>query len=202
MSDAAEKYSKYWETVKDKRVSPAYLAMPIIQQLVQQSGFKRILDIGCGSGVALKEFIGMGLDARGCDVTPNIKDVAGPDLSPYVDVADAAVRLPYPDRAFDISFCCDMLEHIEEKDIPRVFSEISRVAGVAYLQASCRPDRETGFYKNHPEWNYEEDPLHICVKPPQWWENAASPYFTVLWSSFEHGMWWMALCMSRAGAAK
>jgi len=72
------------------------------------------LDVG-GCGGMLAEFLG------------NVQVVdlrAGAD----VDVVADARRLPFPDAAFDVVCCSDVLEHIAEDDRPAVLAELFRVA--------------------------------------------------------------------------
>ena len=72
------------------------------------------LDVG-GCGGMLGEFLG---SVRVVDLR------AGAD----VDVVGDARRLPFPDDAFDVVCCSDVLEHVPESDRDAVLAELFRVA--------------------------------------------------------------------------
>ena len=72
------------------------------------------LDVG-GCGGMLAEFLG---SVRVVDLR------AGAD----VDVVGDARRLPFPDRAFDVVCCSDVLEHVPEGDRNAVLAELFRIA--------------------------------------------------------------------------
>jgi len=72
------------------------------------------LDVG-GCGGMLADFLG---NVRVVDLR------AGAD----VDVVGDARQLPFPDGAFDVACCSDVLEHVPEGDRAAVLSELFRVA--------------------------------------------------------------------------
>jgi 2-polyprenyl-6-hydroxyphenyl methylase/3-demethylubiquinone-9 3-methyltransferase len=101
----------------------------IFTELNIKSQGKSALEVGCGGGVLTKEIALMGFDVTGIDPSEqSIKIAAGHAnagglrISYETGIGEA---LPYRDAAFDIVFCCDVLEHV--RDMPKVISEISRV---------------------------------------------------------------------------
>jgi glycosyltransferase involved in cell wall biosynthesis len=79
------------------------------------------LDVG-GSGGMLAEFLG---DVRVVDLR------AGADVHVVAD----GRRLPFPDRAFDVVTCLDVLEHVPESDREALLDELLRTARCAVVVA-------------------------------------------------------------------
>jgi ubiquinone/menaquinone biosynthesis C-methylase UbiE len=83
---------------------------------------KRVLDLGCGSGVDVAEFARYGADVIGVDWT----EIATRLASRYVDTARAdATFLPFKDESFDLVYSFGVLHHIADMDSAMV--EIRRV---------------------------------------------------------------------------
>lgn len=107
---------------------------------------RRLLDVGCGNGYAVREWGAQGLDAVGVDISlyrlSRWVSVHPESHRPYV-IADA-IALPFRDGAFDQVVSSGMIEHVgvEESSMPytviaqplqeekrrRVVAEIARVA--------------------------------------------------------------------------
>lgn len=85
---------------------------------------RRVLDVGCGSGATLAHLSRAVGPVTGVDVNPRAVEHArshgvGPVLTARVE------RLPFPDDAFDLVTCLDVLEHVE--DDGRALAELRRV---------------------------------------------------------------------------
>merc|ERR1712083_432890 len=73
-------------------------------------------------------------------------------------------ELPFADEAFDIGLSADVLEHISEPDLPKVFYELWRVVRAALiLRISVREEAE-GNGEKHGFSN-----LHYTIKDAEWW---------------------------------
>lgn len=90
---------------------------------------KRTLDVGCGGGLLAEEFARLGCAVTGVDPSEKSLEAArahaleaGLAIGYRQGVGE---RLPFPDGAFEIVYCCDTLEHVD--DLDKVISEISRV---------------------------------------------------------------------------
>lgn len=89
----------------------------------------RAVDIGCGGGFMAEEFARLGCVMTGIDLSPVSIDTArrhatsvGLGIDYLVGSAD---QLPFDEEAFDLAYCCDVLEHLP--DLDRAIGEAARV---------------------------------------------------------------------------
>lgn len=87
-----------------------------------------VLDVGCGGGYLAEEFARDGFRVTGVDPSANTIAAACRHAEqtglPIEYRVGRGESLPFPDGAFDIAACCDVLEHVD--DAERVVHEISR----------------------------------------------------------------------------
>ena|GEM_PF-1070842 len=119
-------YRHGWDT-RSRNALPARLLRPILTK-VREDGRAVLLDVGCGSpGLASLltdvSIVGVDLEAPTA-LMPNVKFQLGSILA-----------LPFPDRAFPVVACIDVLEHLPEEDRSRAVCELVRVASKAVLIA-------------------------------------------------------------------
>jgi 2-polyprenyl-6-hydroxyphenyl methylase / 3-demethylubiquinone-9 3-methyltransferase len=90
---------------------------------------KTTLDVGCGGGILAEEFARLGCVVTGID--PSEKSLAAARAHARAEGLAIDYRrgtgesIPFPDATFEITYCCDVLEHVD--DLPKVIGEISRV---------------------------------------------------------------------------
>ena len=89
---------------------------------------KAVLDVGCGGGLLAEEFARLGCDVTGVDPSqPSLEaarqhaERAGLNISYQLGRGE---QLPAGDASFDVVYCCDVLEHVD--DVHAVVAEISR----------------------------------------------------------------------------
>ena len=114
----------------------------VVELSLQGGNFRRVLDIGTGSGIFAEAFSKLGLNVEGVDANPAML-AAARDLVAGVRFQEAtAESLPYPDASFDLVFM-GLLFH-ETDDRPKTMQEVARVTRqrVAML-----------------EWPYEEQEI-------------------------------------------
>jgi len=89
---------------------------------------KKILDLGCGEGF-VDYYLTLHFPDRmitGVDPDPAALQAAR-KINPSLDYFEAdARRLAFPDRAFDLVLCLEVLEHLD--DYPQVMAEARRVS--------------------------------------------------------------------------
>ena len=86
---------------------------------VMTIGLAPVLEIGIGNG-----FVSDWLKKRQIDVTTmDIDHRLGPDK------VGSILSLPFPDGAFKVVTCFEVLEHLPYEDFPKALSEIYRVLG-------------------------------------------------------------------------
>ena len=79
-----------------------------------------VLDVGCGGGLFAEEVARLGCQVSGVDVSERSIEVArshaatsGLSISYHVASGE---NLPFGDGHFDVVYCCDVLEHVDDPD--------------------------------------------------------------------------------------
>jgi SAM-dependent methyltransferase len=83
-----------------------------LKPLIDKSGAKRILDVGCGQGAAIAAMAKEGRDAYGIDLPPLTRywEASGNDRGRFF--ASSATDLPFADESFDFVYSFGVIEHI------------------------------------------------------------------------------------------
>ena len=120
--------------------------LPHIVKLVEETKPRRLLDYGCGKG---QQYSVHKVHEAWGGLKPHCFDVGVPAF------ADG------PRGYFDGVICTDVMEHIEEADIPKVLDEIFGYAEkFVFLSICTRPAK-----KLLPDGRN----CHLTVKPEDWW---------------------------------
>lgn len=95
----------------------------------------RIIDLGCGDGIILKQLISKYplLEGYGVDISQEALSYLNPPLKTYCSDLES---LPFQDNFFDLCFSIDVLEHIIPDKLTTVIGEIHRVSRGAILLVS------------------------------------------------------------------
>lgn len=87
------------------------------------------LDVGCGGGLLAEEVAGLGFRVTGLDPSaPSLATAREHAQASGLEITYIEGRgeeLPISDASFDLAYCCDVLEHVD--DVPAVLREIRRV---------------------------------------------------------------------------
>jgi len=135
--------SKYIDVVYSIEKKP-FTTYPkkLIKELVRKFDLSlgsSILELGCGRGEFLNEFVTLGMKGFGVEISNYAKDFC---KNAEIKVSDITKeRLPYPDNYFDIIYSKSFIEHFYYPD--EVFKEAYRVL------------KPSGIFINlTPEWQY------------------------------------------------
>lgn len=135
-SEVAIQYGKdYWDGDRkygyggyryDGRWKPVAEAMANHYHLKPNA---RILDVGCGKGFLLYEFMQVlpGARVSGIDISEYAIDNAKEEVRPFLTVG-SAIRLPYPDQSFDFVVSTGVLHNLYNYELWQALKEIERVA--------------------------------------------------------------------------
>lgn len=93
---------------------------------------KSIVDIGCGMGYSIKEFIKYADSVEGIDGSEYVKNNSS--LKDYIICHDFTKNKFFPVKNYDLAWSSEFLEHVEEKYIDNYFSIFlnSRYCAVTY----------------------------------------------------------------------
>ena len=95
----------------------------------------RIIDVGCGRGFLLYEFLRLLPDCHvaGFDVSDYAIRTAKEEVKPHLIRHDAREPFPYPDRSFDLAISINALHNLPPQDAANALAEMERVAANKYL---------------------------------------------------------------------
>lgn len=97
-------------------------------------GARRVLDVGCGGGIALHLLAEQRPEVEGVGVELSPRTAqAGRALFGVDIVEGSAAELPFADRAFDTVLATELLEHLPHGIYDRARDEIARVADDAVV---------------------------------------------------------------------
>jgi SAM-dependent methyltransferase len=127
-----------------------------LEETLRPKPGRRILDVGCGTGTAdaslsrlrLSQLRLVGVDLILERVKKALDAARGMNARVGYACADAS-RLPFPDRAFDSTFCVAVLQHI--RDIDHALREFVRVTRAGGRILAVEPDNASRYwFSSHP----------------------------------------------------
>lgn len=143
---------------------PATLYPDLWAWLVDIHGVESVLDVGCGDGAALSAFRALGCDAIGIDGVPqDDPDIIQHDFTtgPLTFANDhwnQVARVDWPERegapmgggwrtrTFDLVWCCEVVEHVEEQFLPNLIPSLLR--GKLLLLTHAEPGQQGWHHVN------------------------------------------------------
>lgn len=149
-------YKNYWSR-SDRWGSHSFDDAEVLaDQILATCGGGPVLDVGCGMGLIVRTLLRRGVDARGVDVAVAPMAWAN-ERAPDRFQQGSMLELPFDDEAVDTIVSTDVLEHLDDADVPRALSELARVARrYAFISLSTAPDRDN-------VW-------HLAIHDRTWWE--------------------------------
>ncbi len=131
----------------------------------------RSLDVGCGVGfvVELLSNPPFNFESHGTDVSPTaIKHAQDRNNPNRISLCDGQT-LPYADNEFDLVTCFDVLEHLNEHDVPYFCNELRRITRPGGLMLCSIALREAIAIDQFGE------NVHRTVRPFDWWAQYINP---------------------------
>lgn len=120
----AEDYTQYINNASN--FWNKYIEEPAMQELLQEIVHnKKVLDLGCGSGISTKKLKEWGAEAIGIDISENMIEIAKRTLPDTTFVIADMEKLPFKDNSFDVVSCSMSLHYIN--DLGPTFEEVYRV---------------------------------------------------------------------------
>lgn len=116
--------------------------------LCEEHLVQSVIDVGCGTGVALREFQRLGCITLGVEGLPkNVIECPAPVL--MLDLGKDFVPLP----EYDLVWCCEVVEHIEEEGVDNLVRLITSGRMLAMTHAV---PGQVGYH-------------HVNCQPPEYW---------------------------------
>lgn len=145
----------------------ANMGLHYIVNLCDSIKFKSVLDVGCGPGWCVTEFLKRKYITRGVEPCEylhkhELRVLAGLDIVKKCK----ADKLPFNAETFDLVFSTDVLEHIPEEESKKAIREMIRVSKkyifctISFIKAVCFPKLK----------------LHCNLHPHDWWAKEFERY--------------------------
>jgi len=127
------------------------------QALIDDFCVRSVIDVGCGEGQALRWFLNKGLDAVGVEGSLAAIALSGHGRIVHHDYSNGALL---PSQAFDLCWCAEFVEHVEEKHIGNYLATFSSADVVAMTHAAPGQDG----------WH------HVNCQPEAYWIDVMQKY--------------------------
>jgi 2-polyprenyl-3-methyl-5-hydroxy-6-metoxy-1,4-benzoquinol methylase len=127
----------------------------------------KIIDVGCGPGIYVKELIDLGIDAIGVDIDPScVKYFDQEKYKGKIMTKDIFKEGNiWGDKEFDIAICLEVAEHIHESFSEDLVKFLSRISKTVFFSAA--PPGQGGHG-------------HINCQPKEYWIELFGKYNYVL----------------------
>lgn len=99
---------------------PATFTPNLWKYICQNYKIKNIIDIGCGMGYSIKEFLKYCDQVQGIDGSLYVKENSS--LKDYIIYHDFSKEKFVPKQKYDLAWSSEFLEHVEEKYMDNYFS--------------------------------------------------------------------------------
>lgn len=113
--------------------------------LVSEFEIESVLDVGCGDGIAMNVFRELGCEVAGIDGMPQD--------DPAIIMHDYTSGPYVPEKMYDLIWCCEFVEHVEEKYIANFLATFSM--GRIIAMTSAQPG-QAGWH-------------HVNCQTPEYW---------------------------------
>lgn len=160
----AEKYRKMWEFEQYRKVAPGEQIVTTFLRQAKPRPNDTIVDFGAGTGRGALMLALMGrLDVTMVDFASNCLD---PEVREMLTTQSHCMRFVEADLRKPLmvsgryGYCTDVMEHIPTEDVDKVLRHVLKAAQHVFFQISLVDDACGALIG---------EPLHLTVKPYQWW---------------------------------
>tara|TARA_A100001011_G_C14271927_1_gene827359 strand:- start:741 stop:1424 length:684 start_codon:yes stop_codon:yes gene_type:complete len=134
------KNSNYVDVIYNKKDVP-FTVYPsiLVKHLISRYNIQKnssLLELGCGRGEFLNQFIENGLDGHGLDLSNYAKEYCPKAKINIIDVTKD--KIPYNDNSFDVIYSKSFIEHFYYPE--KIFNEIYRVLKPGGLVITLTPE--------------------------------------------------------------
>lgn len=131
------------------------------QHVKQKFNPSTLLDVGCAKGFLVLSLRNLGINAIGIDASEYAISSAPEEVKDFVSVGLAESKDVdlFKENSFDIVTAFDILEHLDEKDVPQACKNLLFAADKYIIV--CVPTRRV---------EGDLDVTHKTIKPREWWE--------------------------------
>jgi SAM-dependent methyltransferase len=138
---------------------------------------QRILDVGCGLGMYVRQFRSFSAEVYGVDVDPEKVAQASREL-PNIQTAPAE-ELPFPDDRFDVVLLHEVLEHVTDDRL--ALAEALRVTDPGGRVLVFVPNRWYPFETHGAYWRgqYHFGNIPLVNYLPNRWRNRLAPHVRI-----------------------
>lgn len=159
-----DKYRKMWEFEQYRAVSPGEQWASTFLGVAKPAPGSSAIDFGCGTGrgAFMLGLLG-GMKVQMVDFADNCLD---PEVRQALTTQAHALSFTVADLTTtngltaQYGYCCDVMEHIPEKDVPIVLTNILGSCPKVFFGISTTEDACGALIGEH---------LHLTVKPTEWW---------------------------------
>lgn len=125
-----DKIAKIYHSFRTERYPQGWfynelLEMPTTLKLLGNVKGKKILDLGCGTGIYSKLLTKKGAKIKGIDISNKMIEIARKENSNVEFIVGGIEKLPYKNNEFDIVLSALVLEHV--KNWSKILREVNRV---------------------------------------------------------------------------
>lgn len=158
------KYQKLWQRPEYRDTAPGERAAMVFLQQAGPPKDAEVIDFGCGTGRGGLMLALMGnMKVTLLDFTDNCLD---PEVAQACETQGGRLRfiqhdlLHMPQINASYGYCTDVMEHVPEKDVDRVLSNVLASANKVFFQIDCQDDNMGVLIG---------EKLHLTVQPYAWW---------------------------------
>lgn len=124
-----DRFGKEYQRTRDERhksrIYNEFLEVPNMIKAIGNIKGKKVLDVGCGAGVHIKNYLKKGAKCFGMDISKTMICLAKKNCPAVEFKVGSMTKLSYKSKTFDIVTASLCLDYIV--DLNRVFYEINRV---------------------------------------------------------------------------